>query len=435
MSGQMMENFDARLNVFEPSTMQLAITNSWYQEFTPISALGAGQPIQFVMNGVPKQVWDLKNSFMVVRAQLTKGDGTSILNTDVSVINNALYSAFSQVDAVLDDKPISDSNPFLPYRCYLENLLGYDQSVHKGWMEKSSIFVKDTAGEFGVFAKTGNNQGLNARAGIFATSAQVDMMGRLPLDIAHQEQFILDNSKLELRFIPSRDNFVLMSPAPTGDGATQELYKLKIVEMKLYILTLEISDAVSLAISKMLETDNARWFINKTSLKIVTIPEGLSNIMQDNAFLGKLPKRLTIAFVTDASMAGGYQQNPFNFQHFGLSQLGLRVNGNLVPNRPYTPDFTNNRYIREYMGLHEGLRMLFTNRALDITYDEFRGGYAIFVFDLTQNKNGDPAPPLTGTLRIEGKFSTALTATVQMILFAEFDAVIYKTKTEIISPY
>ena len=372
---------------------------------------------------------------MMVRAKIVKGDGSNAVNaTDVSVVNNTLYSMFSQVDAFLDDKQISDSNPFLPYRCYLENLLGYDADVHKGWMEKSAIFVKDTAAHFGDYARAGANTGLAARATIFQASAMVDMFGRIPIDIAHQEQVMLDNSKLELRFIPSRDNYVLMSVAPAGTDA-QELYKLKIVEMKLYVLTLEISDAISLAISRKLEIDNARWFINKTSLKIVTIPNGQSNIMQDNAYLGKLPKRLTIAFVTDASMSGGYQQNPFNFGHFGLSQLGLNVNGNMVPNRPYTPDFTANRYIREYMGLHEGLRMLFTNRAIDITYDEFRGGYAIFIFDLTQNKNGDEAPQLTGTLRIEGKFAAPLTATIQMIMFAEFDSIIYKTKTEVISPY
>ena len=54
MANQAMENIDPRLSVFEMPTLQLAIQNSWYQEYTPIPALGQGQPIQFVLNGVPK---------------------------------------------------------------------------------------------------------------------------------------------------------------------------------------------------------------------------------------------------------------------------------------------------------------------------------------------------------------------------------------------
>ena len=59
----------------------------------------------------------------------------------------------------------------------------------------------------------------------------------------------------------------------------------------------------------------------------------------------------------------------------------------------------------------------------------------MYVFDLTQNKSSDLNPNVQGTIRIEAKFSTALAATVQMILYAEYDTLLEIGKTEVISPY
>ena len=428
----------SELNLFETVPIQLQVNKSYYQDYTPIATIGEKQPIVIVANGAPRQCWDLKKSYFYVRAKIVGADDADVADaTNVSVVNNTIHSMFQQIEVELNDKQVSDNNNLYGYRAYIENSLSYDKSVHDSWL-RAELYIKDTAGSWTSFTReaAGTNTGLKARGTIFNGSAEVEMMGRPHTDIFLQDKAIIPSCKLTMRFIPARDNFVLMTPAPAGN-AVQVAYKLKIMDLRLCLHVLEISDSMGVAIEKMMEKVNARYILNKNAMKIVTIPAGQTTIMQDNAYLGRLPKRITLCFVADAAMAGGYQQNPFNFPHFNLSQLSLNVNGEMVPNRPYTPDFATNRYIREYQSLYDGLRILFSDKTIDINFTEFAQGFMIYVFDLTPHHHSAcQSQSSSGNIRIEVKFTNALAATVNMILSAEYDAILeIDNKRNTLSPY
>ena len=425
-------------NLFETVPIQLQVDKHYYQDYTPIATIGEKQPIVIVANGAPRQCWDLKKSYFYVRAKIVGADGADVADaTNVSVVNNTIHSMFQQIDVELNDKQVSDNNTLYGYRAYIENSLSFSKDVHESWL-RAELFIKDTAGSWASFTRedAGTNAGLKARGTIFNGSAEVEMMGRPHTDLFLQDKAIIPSCKLTMRFIPARDNFVLMTPAP-GGGGVQVAYKLKIMDLRLYLHVLEISNSLGVAIEKMMEKVNARYILNKNAMKIVTIPAGQTTIMQDNVYLGRLPKRITLGFVADAAMAGGYQQNPFNFAHFNLSQLVLNVNGEMVPSRPFTPDFTNQRYIREFQSLYDGLRILFSEKTLDITFSEFAQGFLFFVFDLTPHHHSACQSQIAnGNIRIEVKFANALAATVNMLLAAEYDALMeIDSKRNVITPY
>ena len=437
MAAKAMEAMNPEFILFDPVPVQLQVEKGYYQEFTPISTIGDKQQIVIVVNGTPKQCWDLKKSYLYVRAKITMPDGSNVgNNTNVTVVNNTLHSMFQQVDLELNDKQMSDNNSLYPYGAYIENELTYERDVQDTWL-RAEMFCKDTAGQWAVFSRANDstNIGAKTRGICYNGSAEVELMGRPHCDLFKQDRVIPPNCKLTMKLIPSRDIFVLMTPTPDGGG--QVNYRLKITDVRLNIHMLDISDGMALALKKMMMTDNARWFLNKTALKLVTIPAGQTTMMQDNAFLGRLPKRVTICMVADAAMAGGYQQNPFQFGHFNLNYLVMNVNGDMVPSRPYTPDFARNAYIREYMSLYQGLRILFADKSLNLTYEEFANGYAFFIFDLTPNNHsGAHSPQLSGNIRIEAKFSQALAATINMIIYSEYDAIAeLDGKGNVISPY
>ena len=429
---ELLESMDSRLGIFEKAPLQLAIERSTYQDFTPITALGDQQPIHFLVSGTPRQCWDLKSSYFTVKAKVTLANGGDIGNAEVvSVANNLLYSMFQEVHASLNDKPITESNTLLPAREYLLRLLNLSNDANN-WLQPSVIWVKDVAGQMDIQVRAGANTAMATRTAPFLTSNQVEMLGRLPIDLANQDLVIPPNCKFEFKLTPSKDAFVLTK---AHDNAV--MYKLKIMEVRLYMACLELNDSALIAMSQMLETDNVRWPINKIEMKTITIAGGHQTVQRDNVFSGKLPKRITLGFVSEAAMAGSYILNPFNFQHFGLNYLALNVNGEMVPSIPYTPNFAaGGGYIRDYMfGLHDGLRKVFSDGAVNITYDEFKAGYMIYVFDLSQNKSTDLNPQVNGNIRIEAKFSAALAAPVQIIILAEYDALIELSKTEVITPY
>ena len=78
----------------------------------------------------------------------------------------------------------------------------------------------------------------------------------------------------------------------------------------------------------VLNAKNAQYTITRTTLEVFTVPTGQQSQHIDNAFLGEIPKRITICMKDNDSYNGNYKKNPFNFQHHNLTQL---VNGDEVP--------------------------------------------------------------------------------------------------------
>ena len=166
-----------------------------------------------------------------------------------------------------------------------------------------------------------------------------------------------------------------------------------------------------LAHETVLQDQNALYPMKRVSMKHISIPAGQTHAPLDNIIMGQLPNLIMLAMVSDASMAGGYQQNPFNFQHFGLNHLALYVNGDMVPRRPLQPDFPSGQYLRCYNAMLEALAIQFTNQSIPISRNEYGNGYTFFIFDITPDKSATTArtSPRTGSIRVEIKFPPATT--------------------------
>ena len=238
-----------------------------------------------------------------------------------------------------------------------------------------------------------------------------------------------------MKFIPSKDKFVIVTPTP---AAAQVEYQIKIIECRLYLHSLEVTHSLALAHEQMLHKSNMHYPIRRVTMKHLSIPANHLSVLHDNIYLGAVPERIVVGLVSDSSLNGGYQENPFNFQHFGLNHLALYVNGELIPSKPYQPNFAEHRYIREYNSLVEGMGLLYTDQTLPISREEYEGGYTLYLFDLIPDQNCKSCitPPRTGSVRIEIKFTQALTTTIDVILYAEFESSIEIDKyRNIITPF
>ena len=72
-------------------------------------------------------------------------------------------------------------------------------------------------------------------------------------------------------------------------------------------------------------------------------------------YTGVLPKRVMLGFVQDAVLNGQHSSNPFNFEHFNIRYLSMKINGQDVHRIPYEPNFTTGDYLRESHCFLEGL--------------------------------------------------------------------------------
>ena len=419
-----MEAISSEVNFFEQPIIQTTVLNEFDFPVSPLSTIQQGAPIEFEIEAVPDLYVDLNNTKLEAQIKLTRSNGTNLQAADhVGVVNLMVHSLFRNVEMELDSKRLTDSNNLYPYRAILETILNYPKEVLdtrmlcEGW-------VKDTAEQMDVTNPAGANSGLKTRTKAYAQSNVVRLMGRLHLDLFHQEKILPSMAKIKIRMIPHKYPFVLKTAAPTGSDAQHE-YKYEISSITLYVRLKQISPSLLVAHQKMAQEVNYRIPFTRVLMKSHTIGTGVSNVQIENLYTGQLPYRIVAVMVHDQSINGGYNSNPFNFQHFILNFIVLRINGEQVPRRALEPNFTSNDYFRDYSFILDALGYDNGQSSWNLTPTEWANGYTIYVFKTAPGSIGSvKSPPRSGTMGLELKFSVATTHNINLVLLAEYSALV-----------
>ena len=164
-------------------------------------------------------------------------------------------------------------------------------------------------------------------------------------------------------------------------GDTAPACKITIVDTIFYVKKIELTPSVFNAINTVLNDKNAQYAITRTTPKVFTVPRGQQSQQIDNAFLGEIPKRTAICMMDNDSYNGNYKKNPFNFQHYNLTQIGISVNGEEVPFKPLKLNFDDKLFVTAYSTLFSGTGKLHGNSGSIIEREDYSEGYTIIVAD------------------------------------------------------
>lgn len=225
-------------------------------------------------------------------------------------------------------------------------------------------------------------------------------------------------------------------------GADNSGATFEIIDAELFVRKVKISPSVVMAHAKALSTATAKYPINRVDVKTITIPVGTQSKTMDNIYLGMiawlhnkwqsnkninisglLPRRCIIGFVTSSAFNASITENPFNFQHFSYSYLAVLLDSVLTPTKPFVCDYDNHQFIRAYNSLFEGSNINHADVGNNITRSGYPNGYALLAVDLTPDLSASGqhiSLPKTGSLRIEVRFATPLTASITAVIFSEF---------------
>ena len=236
---------------------------------------------------------------MYVRAAIEKANGTAITaQSNVAPVSNWLHSLWSQVDLSLNNTLVTQSNNTYPYRPYIENLLSFGKEAKKSQL-LSNLLIKDTAEAFDTNAA--GNVGFTKRKAAAVESHEIDMFGKLHVDMCFQNRYLLNGIEIKLRLIKSKKEFCLLG---VGD------YKNILKDVGRYCRKVKPSDAVRLAHAKALQLGTAKYPFFRVEVKTFTIPQGNLISTKENLFLGQLPKRVIVGCIDNDAFNGTLAKNP-----------------------------------------------------------------------------------------------------------------------------
>ena len=414
----------SEVDLFSVPPTQLSLEKGRWIDYRPLSSVeNPDSAITFLIAGTDEYL-DLSKTILYVEGKIIKNDNGELKGggqTNVAPVNNFLHSLFKQVDVYLNGKQVTPAMGTYAYRSYIETLLNYDVSAKKSQLS-SALYFKDTAlhmDENGALptSKTMNikiyddsganavdetvsvtipgagNQGFANRHKFIENGNQFVLSGPIFSDVFMSDRLLLNMLNLKVVLNRSTNAFCLMD---MNDKNSMINPKVKLTDVVLRIRKVKVDPAINDATEITLKQTPALYPIRRVECKILTIPNGLPGVRQDNIFSGVIPKSFVFGLVNVDASNGTYDKNPYNFAHFGVHTVTLTANGEEIPFKQLTlkyPKAANGKpdpatdaevdFIQAYNTLFSGTGKIYANTGLDITREEYAGGYALYAFDLT----------------------------------------------------
>ena len=449
-----------------PPTQQSLERGRWI-DYAPLSSVeNANSAITFLIAGTDEYI-DLSKTILTVTGKITKKDGTSKLDSNdqsnVAPVNNFLHSLFRQVDVYLNGKQVTPAMGTYAYRSYIETLLNYDVSAKQSQFS-SALYYKDTAGQMEkvgalpatktlnyrtaagggsstdgsvTYYSTGTgNQGFAKRHQFIKNGNRFVLSGPIFSDIFMTDRLLLNMMDLKVVLNRSSDAFSLME---IGNNPAIEP-KVQLTDVVLKVRKVKVDQSVSDGVESMLKQTPALYPIRRVECKILTIPANQPNTRQDNIFSGIIPNSFVVGLLHVDATTGEYGKNPYNFQHFGVTSVSLTANGQEIPFKlltlkyPKDPDGkidpANNTELdfdEAYNTLFSGTGKIYSNAGLDITREDYPGGYALYAFDLTPDmcKSADYFNTVQrGSLTLALTFEASHKHAIGMVCYGDFENII-----------
>ena len=406
------ESVTSQLDLFPVPASQTSLEDGVFTEYRPISVLTSEGPIEFCIAPETSNYIDFANTFLYIKTSLTTDVGANLADgEEIAPECNFLHTLWSQCDLFLNGTLITQSNNNYPYRAYIESLLSFGREAKDSQLS-SVLWYQSTAGHFDERADA--NLGYLKRKQLAANSNQIETMGRLHLDLAFQNRYLLNGVEIRIRLIRSKNHFCLH-----GDNANT---KVSLKDVALFCRKVKPNPAVQLAHTKALLHGTAKYPLRRVEVKTFTIPRGNRSVIKENLFLGQLPTRLVFGVVDNDAYNGVIAKSPFDFQHNHINFVAIYRDGLQIPSKPLQPDFVNDRFIRSYFWLYSQTRQHYRDTGNAISREQYKNGCALFAIDLTPQLNSsDDVFELikNGNIRLELHFAEATPCTLTVIVFAE----------------
>jgi hypothetical protein len=396
------------LSIFVPAPSDTSLISREWIEYRPTNQITGSSVMEFNIPAQSAAYVDLRRSVINIKLRIMDSTDNTVGDQSVALINLPLHTIFKQVDVAFQQTPLTHTGADYPYKAYIDTILKTNRSVQENILA-SQLFYKDT----GILDTTnyqGSNLGLYQRYRATKNGAIVDLEGPLLLDLFQQPKLLINGVSIGIKLYSSLNSFRLLSDTPIPNE------KLQIVDARFKLCVQRVTAGVLLAHEKLLQEGPAIYHYLRSEIKTTSIASGQYSFSADDIFQGLVPSKLVVGLVASTAYIGDYKKNPFNFQHYDCSSVGLYVDGQSYPSQPLQPNYVGNQYVECY-------RTMATFRNdVNVSREEYKNGFCLYVMDIDPYYSFNTKRK--GHCRLELKFANPLPESVTLIMYATFPEIL-----------
>ncbi|KAL3080083.1 hypothetical protein niasHT_038409 [Heterodera trifolii] len=330
-----------------------------------------------------------------VQAYRATDKWVAIEDTDVKVstIQGIGQTFVQQLKVTVGNTEVYDSGNLYPFKAYITNELSFPVNAKKNFLGSTGYYHTERHNDE-------TDDGFKERCKVFKGGNSAQFLSRLDFDLGNQELYLLNNLDLLFTIYKAKDAFLLQTLKANDDTK----YRLTVHDVKIYAKMIEVQPSLNMNLYKTLEKQPATYAVHST-----------------------IPRRVTIALVSNSAFNGDYKLTPFKFDPFDLREISVHAGGMVYPVVPHKLNFSKNYYVRAFVEMYEALGMANSERSFDVSMDQFKNGWAFFVIPLNSTLDDSCGFELlrSGTTSIRATFDSPIPkGGVEMIVLGEFDQMI-----------
>lgn len=411
------------------------IRDTYTQKYLPEqNNFGLMNEISFLILDTDKSWVDLNSIYLEIKCKFIKHDDTNFGDTDLEnayLENNLFHTLWESINLEINGNPVRGSEIDYSYKSYI---MAITQCTEDEYSERNHFeqFYPHNEGEdldqipipAGAHddIKNANNSVNKRQKYQTRLSKPFNMLGKLNVDLLKQGRALPPGHSLKIILTKKKPEFYVRS---TGN----DIHKLSILNMTLYVKKMTLQDNVQVEYSKALHQKGLGLFpILRTATYAQTVPNGV-DITIPRFITGPIPRRVIVGFVKNLAKSGSVTLNPFKFCDMNIKEIFLVYDGKDYPTKHYLTDFGANKSrlnLTAYKHYRDVMYPLDSEPGkVYLTYNRWLEGHTLFAFDMTPDLSGPTGefyrtPPRSGDITLEIRRTADDNQNWNAIVFLEF---------------